>query len=278
LFIKGHVNVPGGIELNEPGLTVELEDDAVIQNNSPCFVVNASFTKIYAQPGAKCIPVGGSNGIDVAAGLTDIRVARLEIDGKGETTGDGIHFAGAVTDVLLADNYIHDLDGNGVYFGGQPAGEQDIHGNLFQNNTLKGIEAGSFTVSAEYNSWGSYDGPAAGDGISTGVDADPYTYGDFWMSSSGSPWADQVVKGQTITYTIKALVKEVNAADVTFTYPAGLTVTSSQEITTQFESGTLEHDTGTRTFTYFGMSTNGNENGTVDLFSVTFTANQPCDA
>ncbi len=271
--LSGTVSVPGGILINEPGITYHLAANTVIQNNSPCFVVNASYTKIYAEPGAKCIPTDSSNGIDVAAGLTDIRVARLEIDGTGQTTGDGIHFVGAVTDVLLADNYIHDLDGNGVYFGGQPTGEQDIHGNLFQNNTLKGIEAGSFTVSAEYNSWGSYDGPAAGDGISTGVDADPYTYGDFWMSSSGSPWVDQVVKGQTITYTIKALVKQVIAADVTFTYPEGLTVTASQAITTQFESGTLTHNAGTRTFTYLGNSTNGNENGTVDLFSVTFTAN-----
>jgi len=68
-------------------------------------------------------------------------------------------------------------------------------------------------------------------------------------------------------------VKEVIAADVTFTYPAGLSVQGSAAITTKFESGTLLHDTGTRTFTYFGMSTNGNENDVVDLFSVTFTAN-----
>ncbi len=274
LVIKGQVTVTGGININEPHIFVKFLPGAVVVNNSPCFNVNASYTQIEGSEGAKCIPTDGANGINVAAGLTDVRVSKLEIDGTGQSTGDGIHFAGVVNGTVLVDNNIHNLGGHGIYFGGQPTGVQDIHGNMFRSNSGNGIEAGAFTVSAEYNSWGSYDGPAAGDGISANVDANPWTYGDFWMSSSGSPWVDQVVKGQSITYTVKALVKEVNAADVTFTYPAGLTVTASQAITTKFESGTLTHNAGTRTFTYVGMSTNGNENDTVDLFSVTFRADQ----
>jgi len=279
VYLSGPIpSVPGGILINEPNITYNLAANTVIQNSSPCFVVNASYTKIYAEPGAKCIPTEGSNGIDVAAGLTDIRVKGLEIDGTGQSTGDGIHFAGAINGVVLADNKIHNLGGDGVEFVESPIGVVDIHGNLFVSNSGYGINNSDTTaptiVDAEYNSWGSYDGPAAGDDISANVDADPWTYGDFWMSSSGSPWVDQVVKGQSITYTVKALVKEVNAADVTFTYPAGLTVTASQAITSKFESGTLTHNAGTRTFTYVGMSTNGNENDTVDLFSVTFRADQ----
>ncbi len=280
LVVTGDVSVPGGIEINEPGLTVVLESDAEIENHSPCFVVNASYTKIYAEPGAKCIPTDSSNGIDVAAGLTDIRVARLEIDGTDQTTGDGIHFAGVVNGTVLVDNKIHDLGGDGIEFVDSPTGTVDIHGNLFAFNGGVGINNSDTTsptsVAAEYNSWGSYYGPTGegGDGVSANVDYAPYTYGDFWMSSSGSPWVDQVVKGQTITYTIKALVKEVNSADVTFTYPEGLIVDDYEALTTKFESGELEHDTVTRTFTYIGMSTNGNENETVDLFSVTFEADQ----
>lgn len=275
---EGEYAQVGAFVVSKPNLTIKLSDGTVIQNSSPCFVVNASYTQILAEPGAKCIPTEGSNGIDVAADLTDIRVKGLEIDGSGQTTGDGIHFAGVVNGTVLVDNKIHDLGGDGIEFVESPTGTVDIHGNLFAFNGGDGINNSDTTsptvVAAEYNSWGSYYGPTGegGDGISANVDADPYTYGDFWMSSSDSPWADQVVKGQTITYTIKALVKEVNAADVTFTYPEGLTVTASQAIVTKFESGTLEHDTGTRTFTYVGMSTNGNENETVDLFSVTFTA------
>ena len=270
----------GAFVVSTPNLTIKLSDGTVIQNSSPCFVVNASYTQILAEPGAKCIPTEGSNGINVDGGLTDIRVKGLEIDGSGQSTGDGIHFAGVVNGTVLVDNKIHDLGGDGIEFVESPTGTVDIHGNLFAFNGGVGINNSDTTsptvVAAEYNSWGSYYGPTGegGDGVSANVDADPYTYGDFWMSSSGSPWADQVVKDQTITYTIKALVKEVNAADVTFTYPEGLTVTASQAIVTKFESGTLGHDTDTRTFTYVGMSTNGNENETVDLFSVTFTAKQ----
>ena len=280
LVVTGEVSVPDGIEIKEPGLTVVLKNGAVIQNESPCFVINASYTQILAEPGAKCIPTEGSNGIDVAADLTDIRVKGLEIDGTGQSTGDGIHFDGVVNGTVLVDNKIHYLGGDGIEFVESPTGTVDIHGNLFAFNNGVGINNSDTTsptvVAAEYNSWGSYYGPTGegGDGVSANVAYNPYTYGDFWMSSSGSPWADQVVKGQSITYTIKALVKEVNAADVTFTYPEGLTVTASQAIVTKFESGTVTHNAGTRTFTYVGMSNNGNENETVDLFSVTFTANQ----
>lgn len=274
----------GGYQINKPHLTIILTDGTVIQNDSPCFVINASFTKIYAQPGAKCIPVGGANGIDVAAGLTDIRVKGLEITGidpedTGNTSGDGIHFAGAINGVVLADNKIHNLGGDGVEFVDSPTGTVDIHGNLFASNVGLGIKNSDATsptvVDATYNSWGSYDGPegTGGDGVSANVDANPYTYGDFRMSSSGSPWADQVVKGQTITYTIKALVKQVNAADVTFTYPAGLTVSSFEAIETRFSDVLLNHDSDSRTISYAGLSLNGqNVDGDVDLFRVTFTA------
>jgi len=203
--------VPGGITINEPHIYVKFLPGAVVVNNSPCFNINASFTQIEGGVGAKCIPTGGANGINVAAGLTDIRVFKLEIDGTGQTTGDGIHFAGGITGVVLADNKIHDLGGDGVEFVESPTGVVDIHGNLFASNTGLGMNNSDATsptaVDATYNSWGSYDGPASGDGISANVNATPWTYGDFWMSSSGSPWADQVVKGQTITYTIKALVE-----------------------------------------------------------------------
>ncbi len=272
----GTYNQAGGILINEPGITVKLGANTVIQNNSPCFTVNASFTKIYAQPGAKCIPVGGANGIDVAAGLTDIRVAKLEINGTGQSTGDGIHFAGAINNLMLLDNYIHDMPEDGVEFVTTPTGEVDIQGNLFENNVGLGINAPG-SLNAEYNSWGDYDGPdaaAGGDGISIGVDAAPWTHADVYMVSSGSPWANQVVKGQTITYTIKGNLQNVNAADITFSYPEGLTVSDSGVITTSFDSeAEVAVDAATRTITYHAVSTTGNKTGLgLDMFWVKFTA------
>jgi predicted GH43/DUF377 family glycosyl hydrolase len=173
--LSGSISVPGGILINEPGNTV-------IENDSPCFVIEASETIIEAEPGAKCIPTGGSNGIDVAAGLNNITIKGLEIDGSGQDTGDGIHFAGAVSNFVLADNKIHNLDGDGIEFAGAPTGVVDIAGNLFQNNTGLGINAGTFTVLANYNSWGEYSAPAIGTDISSGVDADPWTHADVALS------------------------------------------------------------------------------------------------
>jgi hypothetical protein len=271
--LSGNINIPGGIKIDVPHLTYHLAANTVIQNSSPCFVINADHTQIIAEPGAKCIPTEGSNGIDVAAGLTDIRVAGLEIDGSGEDTGDGIHFAGVVTDVLLVDNYIHDLDGNGVYFGGQPAGVQDIHGNLFMNNTGKGIEAGSFTVLAEFNSWGNYAGPTAGDGISSGVDADPWTHVDLYLGTTGTPSPHYVVTSGDITYVVYGNLQNVMGADFTLKYPAELFVENTSKGNV-FENELITIDTTLHTINY---RANQLQNDAITgqnkvLFSVTFTA------
>ncbi|HBG60155.1 MAG TPA: hypothetical protein DDW97_05195, partial [Anaerolineaceae bacterium] len=274
LVIKGQVNVPGGIELNEPGLTVVLKDGAVVHNTSPCFIVNADNVTITSETigGAKCVPTGGANGIDVAAGLTDIRVAGLEIDGTGEDTGDGIHFAGVVTDVLLVDNFIHDLDGNGVSFGGQPAGLQDIHGNLFMNNTGKGIEAGSFTVLAEFNSWGNYAGPTAGDGISSGVDADPWTHVDLYLGTTGTPSPHYVLTGGEITYEIYGNFQNVIGADFNLKYPDGLVVKSTTPGTVFENQSILTTTPGKINFMGYQMGGSAVTGQNLKLFSVTFTA------
>lgn len=185
--LSGDVSVPGGIHIWTPGLTYHLAAGTVIQNTSACFVIEASNTIIEAEPGAKCIPTGESNGIDVAADLNNITIDGLEIDGSIQTSGtaDGIHFAGAVSDFVLVDNKIHNMLGDGIEFVGAPTGVVDIAGNLFQNNAGLGINAGTYTVTAQYNSWGSFAGPDAatgGDGISSGVNATPFTHADVTLS------------------------------------------------------------------------------------------------
>ncbi|MHB8856802.1 MAG: hypothetical protein ACYC6K_09315 [Bellilinea sp.] len=270
----------GAYTISTSGLTLTLQSGVVIQNSSPCFSVTASNTTINAETlgGAKCVPTSGSHGITVAAGLSNIVIAGIEIDGATGT--NGINFAGVVTGVAIIDNYIHGLAGDGVFFGAQPVGVIDIHGNLFQSNTGLGINAGTYIVSAEYNSWGDYDGPATatgGDGISASVDADPWTHVDLYMTSSGSPWANQVVNGQTITYTVMANLKNVNAADFTLLYPAKLTYVAPITAGGTFSSETTSHNGADRTIYYRGVNQDTPgvvENGTgLTLFSVTFTAN-----
>jgi len=203
-------------------------------------------------------------------------------------TANGIHFAGVVFDTVLVDNLIHDLDGNGIFFGAQPValttGAIDIHGNMFRDNAGNGIEAGSALVPAEYNSWGDLEGPLAangGDGISAGVDADPFTHVDLYLVSSVTPWANQVAKTQQITYAVKAHMVNVNAADFVLTYDPALL--SFAEITagTDFAglivgdplaSQNLVDTSVAGLLHLSGFKMTGVVTGDVTLFSVTFNA------
>jgi hypothetical protein len=284
--LSGNINVPGGIEINQPHLTILLKDGTVIENDSPCFIINASYTTITTESigGAKCIPTNGSNGIDVAAGLVNIVVDGLEITKGATATGDGIAFAGAVTDIVLVDNWIHGLDGDGISFAAAPAGVVDINGNLFQDNVGNGIEAGDALVFAHHNSWGSYGGPGdvGGDGISWNVEPDPFTHVDLYLVPSGTPWANQVVNGSTITYEVKAHMVGINAADFVLTYdPALLSVDNVTE-GTDFVGLSLDDDPLTYAslvnssvpgeLHFSGFKAGGPVDGDVTLFSVTFDA------
>jgi hypothetical protein len=204
-----------GITIDTPHLTVLLMNGAVIQNNSPCFIVNASYTTIMAENigGAKCVPTNGSNGIDVADGRINIIIDGLEIDGAGQTTGAGIDFAGAVTDVQIIDNLIHNLGGSGLVFGGAVNGTVDVQGNLITSVTAPAVVS-SVTLNAAYNSWGAQTGA----GTITNVTTVPFTHVELFLTSSGTPWADQVLSGEDITYTVSADLVNITGADFTLKY------------------------------------------------------------
>lgn len=271
LILKGSINVTGGIVINEP-LTILLKNGTVIQNSSPCFIVNSSNVTVTTESigGAKCVPTNGANGIDVASALNNITIEGIEFDGTGQDTGDGIHFAGAIQDVVLVDNYLHDLDGDGIEFAGNVAEIVNIQGNMFKANGGSGINnLGANTVGAEYNSWGNVAGPAAGDGVSGLVTSTPFTHADLYLASSGTPWANQVVKGQNITYTVMAHLVNVNAADFVLTYPAELTWVSSDASGSMGTESVL-HNATARTLQFIGYNTT-NLSGDLPLFTVTFT-------
>ncbi len=271
LILKGSINVTGGIVINEP-LTILLKNGTVIQNSSPCFIVNSSNVTVTTESigGAKCVPTNGANGIDVASALNNITIEGIEFDGTGQDTGDGIHFAGAIQDVVLVDNYLHDLDGDGIEFAGNVAEIVNIQGNMFKANGGSGINnLGANTVGAEYNSWGNVAGPAAGDGVSGLVTSTPFTHADLYLVSSGTPWANQVVKGQQITYTVKAHLVNVNASDFVLAYPAELTYVSSAASGSMGTESVL-HNATARTLQFIGYNTT-NLSGDLPLFTVTFT-------
>lgn len=274
----------GAILINKNYVTVRMNTGVVIQNSSPCFIVAADFVTIKTDTflGAKCIPTGGANGIEVSGARRNLTLEKLEI--TGATGLNGVYFDDVMTDVVIADLLIHNFPGHGILFAKQPValtpGAIDIHGNMFRDNSGNGIEAGTFTVPAEYNSWGDLEGPLAstgGDGISARVDAVPFTHIDLLLQSSGTPWINQVVNTQTIVYTVKANLMNVDAADFDLYYPENLTFVSATPATT-FSSVDITHTAGSRKINFRGYSITGNIQPTanpVDLYTITFTAASP---
>lgn len=268
LELSGNINVPGGIVIDEEGLTIKLMDGAVVENDSPCFIINASYTKITTESigGAQCIPTDASNGIDVAAGLKNIIIEGIEFVG---TTGtDAIHFAGAIEDLVIRDNFIHDFAGDGIEFAGTITNNQGIQGNLFLDNGGLAIKSG-VAVNAEYNSWGVY-APAA----ITNVDMDFPTHVGLYVESSGTPWANQVETLETITYTVYGNLKNVMGAEFTLDYPETALTYVSQTLGGQFETEDLTVDTtnGKLTFMAYSITTGATTGEDLALFTVTFTA------
>jgi len=97
--LSGNIDIPGGIVVDVPGLTFLLKDGIVIQNNSPCFIINADNITITTESlgGATCVPTSGSNGIEVADGVKGVTIEGLEITGDGSSGQNGIAFLGAIT-------------------------------------------------------------------------------------------------------------------------------------------------------------------------------------
>ena len=274
----GKFTIDGGFVVEKPGLKIVLSDGTVIQNNSPCFVVREDNVTIEAETfgGAKCVPTHGGHGIVVNNGVKNLVVNGVVIDGEGQETGDGIHFAGAITDVIIANSQFLNLDGDGIEFTAQPAGVVEIQGNLFKGNAGLGINAGGSTVNAEYNSWGANVAPVVGapNGITAGVDADPYTYAALSVSdSTGTPWVNQVVNGNQITYTVVGEFTNVMGTEFTLAYdPTKLQVVGTPLLLDSFENEVID-TAADGTIFYRGYQMEESAlTGTKELFTVTFKA------
>ena len=279
--LSGNINIPGGIVVDVPGLTFLLKDGTIIENNSPCFVINADNTTITTESlgGALCIPTNGSNGIDVADGLTNIIIEGLEIDGSEQDTGDGINFAGAITDVILRDNFIHDLDDDGVEFTSAPAGTVQVQGNLFMDNAGFGLNAPA-DLDVTYNAWGGFAGAESGVDLPVGVtSSDPWTHVDLYMESSGTDVEDEVREGETITYMIYANLQNATGADFEISFDASLLEVASTALGSVFTapatgSDVVTYDNAAGEIHFAGVPEPFEAKSGEDLmlFSVTFTA------
>ncbi len=261
-----------GFEVNRPHLTIKLANGAIIQNNSPCFAINADFTTITSSGMASCIATSGSNGIHIAADLKNIILENLDITAeKNYSQGNGIYFAGDIRDIVIRDNLIHDFPDSGLFFTVTPIGIVEISGNAFLNNTNGVVNDGNGLLVVEYNSWGdNSDHSVVGN-----LDANPWTHAALYLESSDSPWKNQVMTGEEITYTVYGDFENVNAADFTLTYPENLEFVSMTPGSSFALLNNVEfHNSTSRTLHFAGYKNAGEvvSGEKIKLFSVTFSA------
>lgn len=268
VFTAGTYNAAAPFVVDQPGLTILLQDGVVIQNTGSCFTIDANYTTIKTESigGAKCIPTNGAHGILANGSRLNIVIEGLEIDGTGQTTGDGIHFAGGITDLVIVNNKVHDLTGHGLYFAVTPTNVVDIQGNLFALNGGVGVSSPE-DINVAFNSWGAYGGPTAGDGISGITSFVPWTHVDLYMLSSGTPTLNTVMAGNEITYTIYGNLQQIKGVDFTLTIPAGVEYVSSAAKDV-YEHETLTAGAGTLRFVGYNLAAAPKTGEAIALFEV----------
>ena len=172
-------NHPGGIVINKGGIKIKGEVGAIIGPGSPAFTVTAADVVI------EDLVLDGDSSTDpailVQSGGDNLTVRNCEI----REWADGIQIADSVESLKVVGNWIHDNTDAGLQVDSLVAlsGVVTIEGNLFKANGGNGIQNDGTTdpLDAEHNSWGHLAGPASGDGISTKVDADPWTFAEVFM-------------------------------------------------------------------------------------------------
>jgi len=287
-----------GFNINEQHLTLILEDGVIIQNTSPCFTIEQSYTSIISEEnlGAVCVPTNSSNAIEVLAGLKNIIIKGIYFDtDQGGGAFGVINFQGAIEDVQILDNYFH-VDMNlgvfvydGVIFRVAPTGIVEIKGNLFDMNNLSGCAVNNFfgnpatPIDASFNSFATIDGhpvtvPEVR--ICENVTYAPFTNVDLYLESSGTPWLNQEINGQKFTLTVKGDLQNVAGAIFTLHYdPAQVDLDETTLTNLSGFSGaagenifTVDETLGTITFA--GEKYPAASGAGLGLFSAEFTALQ----
>ncbi|HOR00510.1 MAG TPA: right-handed parallel beta-helix repeat-containing protein [Anaerolineae bacterium] len=258
----------GGATVTTPELTIDL-NGATVGGGSPAFTVMAD--NVTIDDGILDGTGAGSDdpAILVAAGVARLWVHDCEIKNWG---GDGIHCSGPSSDVKIIDNWIHDNGGDGTAFAAAPTGTVLIRGNSFRDNAGAGINAAG-SVTAKYNEWGHVGGPAAGDGISGNVLAEPWVYGRVWVDAAEA----QVHEGAEFDVTVLVEAKNLHGAQFTLSYPAAmlkvLSATPSGAEGFGATQGTVAWNNATGTLSYaYSQQGETAYSGTGALVTVRFQA------
>lgn len=224
----------GGLVVGIDGLTIEL-NGATIGAGSPAFTVTADDVTIQNGVLDGAGDTTGASAIVVAAGVSRLWVHDCEIK---NWPADGIHLEGAVDGLKIIDNAIHDNGGDGIELNGTPTGTVLVIGNSLRNNGGYGIYAVSGGLSAEYNEWGHIDGPAAGDGVSGAVDAEPWLFGQ--VAADVVPEPARVRVGETVDVNVRVTAASLSGAQFTLAYdPARLEVLGTTSAGPGYFAGAL---------------------------------------
>ncbi len=301
----GQYNDTGGTRINKDGLSLLLADGVIVKNSSPCFSIEADYTRIIADThaGAKCVPTGGWPGIWVEGYVKDLVIEKLEFDGTGESTGVGIDFQAGGEDIQIIDNYFHDLseDVTAFYIGGEIYGVFDIQGNMFKDIVgINNMDHWGTRINAKYNSWGAYDakptmvelhcnveGNVCTETETETVDFAPWTHVEVYLESTNPKvdnWPNQVFVGEKITYEVKADLHQVMGAAFELEFPSNLEIVGDPVKGDIFDTELLIRDGNRIIYGAFQFPEEGEEgeegnppSGPVDgeelvLFTVTFDA------
>ncbi|MBN1538148.1 MAG: right-handed parallel beta-helix repeat-containing protein [Anaerolineales bacterium] len=204
---------PGGLVVDNDDLTFNL-NGATVGSGSPAFTINGDNITIQG-PGTLDGNASLDPGILVNAGADNFILDGVEVT----EWADGVQVAGAVESLKIVNNWMHTNTDAGLQVDAAPTGIVTIEGNLFKANGGNGVSnGGGSSLNAEYNAWGDLAGPAGtnGDGVGTNVDADPFTFVEFFMDVDPDCEALTRNVDESDSFDVKLKADAVNLYGVTF--------------------------------------------------------------
>jgi hypothetical protein len=222
-------NEHGGATSNTSGVTIDL-DGKTAGPGSPFLTVASADVTV-------------KNGVLNGGGSTDPAI--LVVSGGDnfiledvEVTGweDGVEIQNSVASFKMASNWVHDNTDAGLQLdnGVALSGIVTIEGNLFKANGGNGVQNDSGNLlDATYNSWGDNGGPAGtnGDGVSSNVTYDPWTFSEVYMDVDPDNEAIQRDVDESVSFDVALKVDAVNLYGVTFKFTFDPTMLQYNSIT-----------------------------------------------
>lgn len=217
----------GGVVVNTNGVKINL-NGATVGHGSPAYTINAD--NVTVTGGVLDGAGDPSPAVLVNAGADNFTLENVEV----RNWAQGVEVAGSVNSLKIVGNWFHDNTGNGVLVDSTVAlgGVVTIEGNLFKFNGGNGIQNDGATANlpAEYNSWGDFAGPAAGDGVGGSVDATPFSFAELFVDVTPDTLATTrtVNEGDTpVNVAVKVDAAGLYAAQYKLTYDSSLLTLNS---------------------------------------------------